>query len=221
MAKELADVVVGIDPVTGMMRDTYEAITGLNMITQEELTTFERGLAVFGIATGGVGSWAIRSVKSLGKLKAFSRIGSLVMKVPATFQPSIDLVNKSISHWSKLSHRQVVKNVSYIKTFYKTNLWEIEEETTSVLTFKNYYAMKKSMLTSGTAAISFLTIGIFFKFMHWPGASVCIVLGIGLLSLVFLPLMFILKIKEKENLKMLRVFLFRFISDNKTNFTRK
>lgn len=90
---------------------------------------------------------------------------------------------------------------STIKTFYKNHLWEIEEETISLLTFKNYYAMKKSMLISGTVAVSFLTIGIFFKFMHWPGANISIVLGIGLLSLVFLPLMFILKIKEKENLK--------------------
>jgi hypothetical protein len=37
--------------------------------------------------------------------------------------------------------------------------------------------------------------------MHWPGASFGILLGIGLLSLVFLPLMFILKMKEKQQVK--------------------
>lgn len=119
-----------------------------------------------------------------------------------------DLQNSLLDHVCCIIEQNLEENGDFegfyqttIKTFYKTNLWEIEEETISVLTFKNYYAMKKSMLTSGTVAISFLTIGIFFKFMHWPGANVCIVLGIGLLSLVFLPLMFILKIKEKENLK--------------------
>lgn len=88
-----------------------------------------------------------------------------------------------------------------IQTFYKDELWEIEEETLLLLTYKNYYTMKKVMITSGTFSAIVMSIGIFFKFMHWPGASACILLGILVSSLVFLPLLFTLKAKEKENNK--------------------
>jgi hypothetical protein len=88
-----------------------------------------------------------------------------------------------------------------IPKFYKHELWEIEEETITLLTFKNYYTMKKIMLVSGTISAAFLTIGIFFKFMHWPGASMGIVLGITIASFVFLPLLFTLKMREKQQSK--------------------
>lgn len=88
-----------------------------------------------------------------------------------------------------------------IKTFYKDALWEIEEETLQLLIFKNYYTMKKIMIASGTFSAAAMSIGIFFKFMHWPGASLLIILGIAISSLVFLPLLFTLKAKEKQNVK--------------------
>ncbi len=85
-----------------------------------------------------------------------------------------------------------------ITTFYKDELKEIEVETNHLLTHKNYYIMKKIMLYSGTFSAAVLSVGIFFKFMHWPGTAVCIILGLITLSIVFLPLMFTLKIKEKR-----------------------
>lgn len=90
---------------------------------------------------------------------------------------------------------------STIKKFYKNELREIEEETISLLTFKNYYVMKKTMLVSGVVAASFLTLGIILKFLYMPGAAVGIVLGIGGMSFVFLPLLFLLKIKEQKETK--------------------
>ncbi|MBS1637422.1 MAG: hypothetical protein JST26_16015 [Bacteroidetes bacterium] len=84
-----------------------------------------------------------------------------------------------------------------IRTFYKDALWEIEEETISLLTFKNYYTMKKVMIISGTFSAAATSAGIFFKFMHWPGASALLVLGIAVASFLFLPLLFTLKAKEK------------------------
>lgn len=84
-----------------------------------------------------------------------------------------------------------------IRTFYKTELKEIEEETLFLLTNKNYYAMKKIMLTSGAFSAIVLSFGILFKFMHWPGAAFLLVAGIVLFSLLFLPLLFTLKMKEK------------------------
>lgn len=83
-----------------------------------------------------------------------------------------------------------------IKTFYKDALWEIEEETLLLLTYKNYYTMKKVMINSGIAAATFFIIGSFFKFMHWPGAAALILLGMTIGALIFLPLVFMFKKNE-------------------------
>ncbi len=83
-----------------------------------------------------------------------------------------------------------------IKTFYKDELWEIEEETLLLLTYKNYYTMKKVMIYSGIAAASSFIIGSFFKIMHWPGAAALILLGMAISTLVFLPLLFLFKKNE-------------------------
>lgn len=88
-----------------------------------------------------------------------------------------------------------------IRTFYKEALWEIEEETLFLLTYKNYYTMKKTMIISGTFSATSMSLGILFKFMHWPGASVLILLGIVACSLVFLPLFFTVKVKEQQSMK--------------------
>ena len=61
--------------------------------------------------------------------------------------------------------------------------------------------MKKVMLISGFISSFFLITGILFKFLHWPGASAMLVLGIGSCSLIFLPLLFVLKVKESVDLK--------------------
>lgn len=88
-----------------------------------------------------------------------------------------------------------------IPKFFKHELWEIEEETINLLIFKNYYAMKKTMISSGIFAALATICGAFFKLMHWPGSNPLLLLGLVTLSLIFLPLMFTLKIKEKQNKK--------------------
>lgn len=88
-----------------------------------------------------------------------------------------------------------------VQSFFKKELKEIEDETISLIIFKHYYPMKKAMIISGTVSAVLFSIGLIFKFLHWPGAAITLILGIGLLSLVFLPLMFILKIREKQKLK--------------------
>lgn len=87
------------------------------------------------------------------------------------------------------------------RRFYKTRLNEIEEETQSLLTFKHYYFMKKAMIISGVFSAFVLTLGIILKFLHLIGASACIVVGIGSFSLLFLPLMVTLRIREKQSVR--------------------
>jgi hypothetical protein len=83
-----------------------------------------------------------------------------------------------------------------LRRFYHRELREIEEETTHLLTFKNYYAMRKALIASGALAVGAFVFGSFFKYMYWPGASVLLALGITTFSLLFLPLLFILKARE-------------------------
>jgi len=88
---------------------------------------------------------------------------------------------------------------SVIPRFYRRELREIEEETTNLLTFKNYYAMRKTLIVSGVFAVFTFIFGSLFKFMYWPGASVLLALGIATFSLLFLPLLFVLKAREARS----------------------
>lgn len=84
-----------------------------------------------------------------------------------------------------------------IKQFFKNELREIEEETINLLTFKNYYAMKKLMIVAGAISAAAFVAGSFFKIMFWPGAAVLLCLAMIMFALVFMPLMALLKVKEK------------------------
>ena len=85
---------------------------------------------------------------------------------------------------------------SILPRFYKRSLREIEEETQLLLTFKNYYTMKKIMIISGTFSAFTVLIGSLFKVMHWPGAALLFVLAIALFSFIFLPILSVIRIKE-------------------------
>lgn len=85
-----------------------------------------------------------------------------------------------------------------IARFYKSELGEIEKETQDLLTFKNYYAMKRTLKISGVISIILIMIGVTFKSMHWPGAGVTVVLGLAFFSLIFIPLNIVLKFKDDK-----------------------
>lgn len=55
LGQAAADILVGIDPVTGTLRGVYEATTGINLVTGAKLNDFERGLAIVNVVTLGFG----------------------------------------------------------------------------------------------------------------------------------------------------------------------
>ncbi len=85
-----------------------------------------------------------------------------------------------------------------IARFYHKELGEIEAETQKLLTFKNFYAMKRTLKISGIATILLIVFGVVFKSMHWPGAGIFVVLSLAFFSLVFIPLNIVLKFKDDE-----------------------
>ncbi len=50
--------------------------------------------------------------------------------------------------------------------------------------------MKKLAFVTGALSLSLSCLGVLFKIMHWPGASILLVVGMALLSLIFIPSMF-------------------------------
>ena len=74
-----------------------------------------------------------------------------------------------------------------IPKFFKHELWEIEEETILLLTYKNYYTMKKAMIYGGVISLSLIALGTVFKIFHWPGAGPTMLLGFIVLCFVFFP----------------------------------
>lgn len=83
-----------------------------------------------------------------------------------------------------------------IEGFYKKNLSEIQEETILLLTFKNYYTMKKVMIAIGAATAFLLIAGSFLKLFQMQGAGILLTLGVITMSFLFLPLLLVLKLKE-------------------------
>jgi GldM N-terminal domain len=80
--------------------------------------------------------------------------------------------------------------------FGEKGLKELQDETNRLLTFKHYYIMNSTMKISGYISSLMILSGAFFKFNHWPGANVFMLVGVFLLTVLFLPLLFILKFKE-------------------------
>lgn len=80
--------------------------------------------------------------------------------------------------------------------FFKEELAEIQRETDNLLRFINFYIMMKMLKLSGILTVIFSLAGALFKTMHWPGAGIMIVLGGFFFSLVFLPLLIALKMKD-------------------------
>ncbi len=84
-----------------------------------------------------------------------------------------------------------------IPRFFKKELREIEEETINLLTFKNYYAMKRTLKIMGSISAFLMLLGSLFKIMHWPGAGVLLVTFMAVFSLIFLPLLIVLKLRDE------------------------
>ena len=85
-----------------------------------------------------------------------------------------------------------------INRFFKKDLLEVEEETNLLLTFKNYYAMRNTMIRSGMSALILLVIGIIFKTLHLPGAAIILILATVLITFVFLPIFFVFNSKNSN-----------------------
>lgn len=100
-----------------------------------------------------------------------------------------------------------------ILLFGEKGLKEIQLETNRLLTFKHYYIMNATMKISGYISSLMILAGAIFKFNHWPGANVMLVTGVFFFTVLFLPLLFILKFRSSaENNRSIMLSIIAFIS---------
>lgn len=86
-----------------------------------------------------------------------------------------------------------------LQRFCQKEIVEIQIETEQLLTFKNFYAMKNTLKITGILSASLTLIGAILKILHLPGAGISLVLGGLMFSLLFLPLLIILKFRDETN----------------------
>jgi hypothetical protein len=77
IATVMADVLVGLDPFTGLARDAIEYYTGVNQITGEKLTEGERTLRLIGTAAG---------IVSFGVTSSFLHAAEKIAAVATRFE---------------------------------------------------------------------------------------------------------------------------------------
>lgn len=87
-----------------------------------------------------------------------------------------------------------------LETIGDKSLPEIQHQTLLNLN-KKFQRMKNFTYIFGLTSALLTIIGVFFKKMHWPGASILVTVGIALVVLVFLPLYFIASQKEQVEKK--------------------
>ncbi|MFY7990202.1 MAG: hypothetical protein ACOVO3_05685 [Fluviicola sp.] len=95
--------------------------------------------------------------------------------------------------------------------FFKDNLREIQEEAELLITFKHFYAMKRTLSIAGITSAIFTLTGSILKIAHLPGAGIAIVLGVAIFALLFLPLMIILKFRDETTKSDRLVFALGFL----------
>ncbi len=88
---------------------------------------------------------------------------------------------------------------SVLPRFFKESLGEIQRETDNLLRFKNFYSMIRTMKITGLLTVVFTILGAIFKTLHLPGAGVMIILGGFLFSVIFLPLLIAIKLRDEES----------------------
>lgn len=95
--------------------------------------------------------------------------------------------------------------------FFKDNLREIQEEAELLITFKHFYAMKRTLSIAGITSAIFTLTGSILKIAHLPGAGIAIVLGVAIFALLFLPLMIIVKFRDETTKSERLVFALGFL----------
>ena len=108
VAEGVADLALGIDPFTGFYRSLVESVTGYNIVTREKLSSFERGLAVFGVLTAGSSSSIQAGFRLISRLGAEIRTAEKMIHAAQAAKQNMDKfvlamqkVGRMVHDWGK------------------------------------------------------------------------------------------------------------------------
>lgn len=120
----LLDLATSLTPGVSTGRDAYEAFTGKNLLTQEELTTFERSVAVLCVASLGTGSIVKGALKGVERIAGLAKIGHKVETAEHSLKNSIAAVD-AVTEW-------VGKDAKFMRNKYQDVVILSKDETRKV-----------------------------------------------------------------------------------------
>lgn len=123
IAETALDLATTWTPGVSWGRDIYEAILGIDMLTGRTLSAFDRGVAVLGAATVGVGSKVGKTAKVLNRMMKGSNKAE-----------ALDIAGKLVKYSGKAT-----KAVADMKTFFKSKFGKVLKK----------YSMKTSKRVQG------------------------------------------------------------------------
>lgn len=85
-----------------------------------------------------------------------------------------------------------------IPRFFNNDLKEIQKETDYLLSSRYIDALTIVLKISGFSSVVILMLGMYYKLSHLQGTGVLLLIGVVLFSLIFLPVLILLKIKDKD-----------------------
>ncbi|MGL5889677.1 MAG: GldL-related protein [Bacteroidia bacterium] len=85
-----------------------------------------------------------------------------------------------------------------IREFGEFEFLPLQEETTELIQTLQKNTMNKTLRITGFLSCAFIIAGSIFKFMHWPGANILLILGTFVLAVLFTPVFFIYRYKTGE-----------------------
>lgn len=121
VGKIFLDIAVGIDPVTGFGRSSFELLTGKNLITGATLSNFERGLAFVGVASLGF-SGSVRTTERMFHIfDGAKRLLSERKAFQAALKEGDILFDKADRLFSKMMHQHRLTNIHTAEHVNKTH----------------------------------------------------------------------------------------------------
>lgn len=78
-------------------------------------------------------------------------------------------------------------------------IFALQQHTFYLVSLERSQTRRKVLYTAGFIAAFFISSGSVFKFMHWPGASIMLVVGFTVMNLIFLPVFFYHRYKSQNN----------------------
>jgi GldL N-terminal domain/GldM N-terminal domain len=128
-------------------------------------------------------------------MKIFGTISMATLAIGSLFK---------MFHWPGASYLIVLGFLLMCFVFFPATIWVLRKESK----FKG----RKSFAVITFLSFVILMIGILFKIQHWPGASMMLLTGLGMICFVFLPTLIYNHLQLVENKKDRRLYITGYLA---------